>query len=126
MEDTIRTALDEVIEKEIRELSNFRSDSDEKKKAIDNLSTLYKLRIEEAKIDLDAKNADLDRDAKAEQAKSQAKDRMINVIVQCASVGLTLIAYDVWNKRGLLFEEKGTITSPMTRNLYSKMIPKLF
>ena len=56
--------------------------------------------------------------------KDQNLDRWIGLGVQ---VGLAVggwLVYDIWNRRGLKFEETGTITSPWTRNLVSRMLPK--
>lgn len=60
---------------------------------------------------------------KETQTRGMALDRWINLGLQ---VGLTLVgivAYDCWYRRGLKFEETGTVTTPMTRNLISKMLP---
>lgn len=124
MEDKIRESLDEVIGKEIENLSTFETGSKEKSTAIADLTQLYRLRIEEAKIE-QAKNEKYDElDIKHAQLNAQSLDRLINVGLQ---IGLTIggwIAYDIWNRRGLKFEETGTITSPWTRNLLSRMLPK--
>ena len=124
MEDRNQKLLDEVIGKEIQNLSDLPIGSQEKSKAVDNLTELYKLKIEEAKIKQAKAEKSEEMEIRQKQLKSQALDRWINVGVQ---VGLTigsLIAYDVWFKRGLRFEETGTITSPMTRNLLSRMLPR--
>lgn len=60
---------------------------------------------------------------KETQTRGMALDRWINLGLQ---VGLTLVgivAYDCWYRRGLKFEKTGTVTTPMTRNLISKMLP---
>lgn len=58
------------------------------------------------------------------QLDEQKLDRWVNLGMQVGLSILSIVAYDIWNRRGLKFEETGTITSPMTRNLLSKMLPK--
>lgn len=124
MEDRNQKLLDEVIEKEIRNLSILPSGSQEKSKAINDLTELYKLRIEEIKLkQAEAGNAE-DKILKQKQLKSQAWDRWVNVGVQIGLSTMGLIAYDIWYRRGLRFEETGTIGAPMTRNLISRMLPR--
>jgi hypothetical protein len=53
MNDEIRDMLNEEIKTGIQDLSNLNPGSEEKTKAINKLATLYKLRIEEGKVDLD-------------------------------------------------------------------------
>lgn len=123
MKDRIQKSLDEAIGKELENLSDSINET-EKEKSIENLSTLYKLRIEEAKIE-QAKNDKYDElEIKKAQLDSQAKDRVFNVALQA---GLTVggwLVYSLWFRRGLKFEEEGTVTSPWTRNLISRMFPK--
>lgn len=124
MKDKIQGLLDEVIVEEIRNLSDLEAGSKEKSAAVEDLTNLYKLKIEEAKIEQAKIEKSEEKDMKQAQLKSQALDRWINIGVQ---VGLAIggwVAYDIWNRRGLRFEETGTITSPMTRNLISRMLPK--
>lgn len=124
MEDRNQKLLDEVIGKEIQNLSDLPIGSQEKSKAVDNLTELYKLKIEEAKIKQAKAEKSEEMEIRQKQLKSQALDRWINVGVQVGLAIGSLIAYDVWFKRGLRFEETGTITSPMTRNLLSRMLPR--
>lgn len=37
---------------------------------------------------------------------------------------LPIVAYGIWYHKGLRFEETGTVTSPMTKNLIARMLPK--
>lgn len=131
MEDKIRKSLEDTIEKEIQNLSDLQTGSKEKSAAVEDLTKLYNLKIEETKVEqanveANEKRVMNDRDwlAKQEQLDSQIKDRWINVAVQVGLALSSLIAYNCWFKRGLRFEETGTVTSPMTKNLISKMLPK--
>lgn len=131
----IKDLLSEEIETEIEKLSSFADGSEEKNRAIKDLSVLHSLRINEIKVetereteknryDLDLLSRADDTSNKEAQRKSDRVNLIVNIVVQ---VGLAIggwIVYDIWNRRGLKFEETGTVTSPWTRNLMSKMTPK--
>ena len=128
MEDRIQEELNDVIEREIRNVSTLGTGTKEKSDAVRDLSELYRLRNEEAKVEVDRIDRKKQREAeiryRCEQSRSQAIDRWVNVGLQLALAVGGLMAYDVWYRRGLKFEETGTITSPMTKNLISRMIPR--
>lgn len=67
----IKSLLDEVIEKEIGNLESLSSGSDEKSKAIQNLATLHKLRIEEIKAETEAEEKRGRRVMDSEQRKAE-------------------------------------------------------
>lgn len=109
MDKTIQIMMDDVIKEEIGNLSAIPTGSEEYQSAVEGLKKLYELKIEESK---------------AEQAKADKRvDRWINVGLQASLTIATLIAYDIWFRRGLRFEETGTIRAPMTRNLLGRMLP---
>lgn len=115
--DEIKVMLDEEIKAEIEKLKSLDAGSDGKSSAVDDLTKLYKLRIEEQKAEMEREEQNARRDA-------EKAERMINIGLQ---VGLAVggwIVYDMWHRRGLKFELEGTVTSPWTRNLMSKMFPK--
>ena len=120
--DKIQALLDERIEKDIQNLDML--DGSQKSDAIDDLTKLYKLRIEDTKINVDQAVSAKELELKQKQANSQKVDRWINVGLQVGLSLASLIAYDIWFRRGLKFEETGSIGSPMTRNLLSRLIPK--
>lgn len=139
--DDIKQMLDEQIKTEIEGLASLQTGSEEKSKATHVVTELYKLRLDEMKIKaereehldrnelerdkhfLESQSRDDERVLKEVQYKSQNLDRWINVGLITGQLLITIIAYDIWNRRGLKFEEEGTIRSPHTRNLLSKMIP---
>ena len=146
MDDKTKELLVKAIERGFEDLEQIEDESEEKSEAVENIVKLYKLKIEEnrseaqAKNDLEIRNKDLvlkenqmkndlkvsrkELRIKENQINEQSMDRWVNFGIQ---VGLGLIgifAYDRWYRRGLKFEETGTITAPMTRNLLSKMLPK--
>ena len=61
-----------------------------------------------------------------EKRKNYRKECVIKIFsasIPIIATLATLLAYDIWNKRGLKFEETGSITSSTNRNLFSKMTP---
>lgn len=133
--DKIKEMLDDTIKSEIQKINSMATGSDVKTKAIDDVSKLYRLRIEEEKIETEQETKKYELNLKEDSIKlesyykddvlkSQFKDRWIGMSVQ---VGLAIcgwLAYDIWLRRGLKFEETGMVTSPLTKNLMSKMLPK--
>lgn len=124
MKDRIQKQLDEVIQTELNGIESSMSSS-EKEKAIANVTELYKLRIEESKLE-QAKNERLtEQDMKEAQLKGQKLDRWLNIGLQ---VGLTVggwLMFSMWQRREMKFELEGTPTTPMFRNILSQMTPKL-
>lgn len=135
MEDMTRSLLESEIESMFDDLSNLDAGSKEKSSAINDVVNLYKLKIEENKSNwefdekyeqriMDDEHHQHDNELKEKQLRTQNMDRWINIGLQVGLTLVSIIAYDRWYRRGLKFEETGTISSPMTRNLLSKMLPK--
>lgn len=133
MEDKTRELLDKAIEAGFSDLSS--ADEARQEIAVDNVVNLYKLKIEEdrniwdsnEKYDrrvMEEESHDRETELKEKQMKEQSLDRWINVGVQAGLTLFSIIAYNCWFNRGLKFNETGTITDPMTKNLLSKMLPK--
>lgn len=152
MKDKNQDYLNEEIERGILNLETLDPTSEEYAKAVESLAKLYKLRIEENKNDaelgekvetrlkeheksereLDIKSRQVDNEVifhdqddqiKKDQMRNQTIDRWVNVGLQVGLTMLGIIAYDCWYRRGLKFEETGTVTSGMTRNIISRMLP---
>lgn len=121
MDNKINKLLDETIEKEIRSLASLENGSEQKSSAVDDLKKLYELKLEKTKIE-QAKSESMNRE---KQAKSQFWVQVGGIAAQ-VGVGIAgFIAYDIWNRRCLNFETNGVIGSPTTRNLLSRMIPRI-
>ena len=141
----IQSLLDGVIETEIQNLESLSSGSDEKSKAIQNLATLHKLRIEEIKAgtdadekrerrkmdseqrkaELDGKEADRDREEtfQKRQAMDQMIDRCVRTGVAVGELVLPLVFYGIWMNKGFKFEETGSFTSTTFKNLLNRFRP---
>lgn len=114
--DESRKLLEEEIQEEIKRLSSLKPGSDERKKAIDELSTLYQLKTNEVKSLEEAK-------VKNDQLSEQVKDRWFKAGIAAAELIVPLMFYGVWMKRGFKFEETGTFTSTTFRGLFNRFRP---
>lgn len=125
--EKIRNLLDEEIEAEFGSLESLGFGSKEHLTATENLATLYKLKIEDAKIamDFDEKAANREREEqfKKEQLAEQVKDRYFRLSVSAAELILPLVFYAIWMRRGFKFEENGTYTSTTFRGLFNRFRP---
>ena len=133
-EKRIEELLEEELIEQIKALSELEPGSDKKSKAIDDLSKLYRVRIEENKTVwdadekynrrvLDEKLNMTDSDFKSQQMTEQIKDRYFKVGIAAAELMIPLIFYGVWMNKGFKFEETGTITSTVFKGLINRFRP---
>ena len=124
--------LDDVIEVKLGQISKLASGSDEETKAVNALSNLYKLRLEEAKLQAQI-NSDSDKvlleqnRLVAEQSKAEA-DRINQIADIAERMTETLLKLGIGAGLfvvGLKFEENGSIGSFFVRNMSQKVLPKL-
>lgn len=134
MEKTTKELLDEAIETEIDNLYQISLKPDEKSKVVDDLVKLYKLKIEETKVEseIEEKNRiriseDMNRTyemkLKDNQLSEQVKDRYFRLGIAAAELILPLIFYGIWMRKGLKFEETGAFTSTTFKGLLNKFKP---
>lgn len=134
MSDEIKKELEKEILKEIQDLSALESGSKEKGSAIENLATLYKLIIEEVKIEHEAMEKAFDRgsadetsvrdlELKQRTLDESIKDRYFKLGLDVAGLIVPIIFYGIWMGRGLKFEETGTYTSTTFRGLFNRFKP---
>lgn len=123
MNKTIGVMIDDVIKEEIGNLSTLDTGSKEKTAAINDLKTLCEIQIEVEKVDNAAYEKNEELDLKMRQLDQSKLDRWVNVGLQIGLTAASLLAYDIWYRRGLRFEETGSVTTPMTRNLINRMLP---
>lgn len=120
-EKNIDELLSEEIAAQIKALSDLQSGTKEKSTAIDDLTKLYKLRIEENKSVWDAdekynrrmmdgESVTKDNDFKERQIAEQVKDRYFRVGIAAAELLIPLMCYGIWMNKGFKFEETGTFT----------------
>lgn len=134
MNENINELLDEEIAAEIRSISEMKDGSTEKSKAISDLTTLYKLRIEENKNLWEAdekydrrkmeEEAGLrDENIKRTQISEQIKDRYFKVGIAAAELMIPLVFYGIWMNKGFKFEETGAYTSTTFKGLFNRFRP---
>lgn len=135
MEDrNIEELLGEEIAAEIEAISELEPGSKEKSTAIDDLTKLYKLRIEENKSIWDAdekynrrvmeENANTqDDEIKRQQINETVKDRYFRVAIAGAELLIPLMFYGIWMRKGFKFEETGTYTSTTFKGLINRFRP---
>lgn len=130
----IEELLSGEIASQIKALSELTPGSKEKAMAINDLATLYKLRIDEHKVEWDADEkynsriADDEAKAREEELKrrqieEQVKDRYFKAGIAGAELIIPLIFYGIWMNKGFRFEEHGTISSQVFRNLINRFRP---
>lgn len=123
MNNEIKGMLEEEIKGGIQELSDFQLGSKEKTEAITSLATLYKLKIDDDKVQLEIEEKLNNDQLKLEDRLERNKDRYIRLGMEAAGIVLPLIFYAVWMKRGFKFEENGTYTSTTFRGLFNRFRP---
>lgn len=141
MNEEIRQALADEVLSQLKNLGNLESGSKEQQTAVDNVTKLYRLGLEDLKADTDydeklyRRDADeqreqheLDRQVHEEQLKrdqlaEQVKDRYFKLGMEAAGIILPLVFYAAWMKRGFKFEETGTYTSTTFRGLFNRFRP---
>lgn len=132
--NNIEELLNDEIAAQIRALNYLEPGSKEKSAAIEDLTQLYKLRIDENKSLMDAdekyQRRVMDEDSKAReeefkrmQMDEQKKDRLVRICIAGVELVVPLLFYNVWMKNGFEFEKNGAVSSFTFRNLVSKFKP---
>ena len=123
MVDKNRKLLEDTIESIIQDLSTLQIGSKERTAAIEDLTKLYKLKIEETKTELEQEEKFERRIMDSTQAVEQKKDRRIKYILEAVGIGAPLVFYGIWMHKGFKFEETGSITSPVFKGLINRFRP---
>jgi hypothetical protein len=122
-----RSLLEEEIKAEIKRLGALESGSQEHTTAVDSLTKLYKLKLEEDKNTYERldkiENREIDQESKTAQMAESVKDRYFRFGMAAAELVLPLMFYGVWMRRGFKFEQDGTFTSQTFRGLFSRFRP---
>ena len=123
MNNEIREMLEEEIKDKIRELPKLQAGSKEQTEAITNLATLYKLKIDDEKVQLEIEEKLNNERLRLEDRAERNKDRYIKLGIEATGIVLPLIFYAIWMRRGFKFEEHGTYTSTTFRGLFNRFRP---
>lgn len=127
MDNRVIELLDEAIVRKVERLNDDIYENSDKdcSDQIEEINTLHKMRIEEAKIEVAKREAAIKMAEQKTQAKNQKHDRLVNVAL---NAGLTIgswIMFTAWHRSEQKFELTGTPTTPIFRGLLSKMIPSI-
>lgn len=113
----------ELLESEIREelesIGTVAEGTEEKKNRIDDLSQLYKLKIESERIETDKMKAEKEFEAARIAAETAKKDRIAELVKAGVTTVIPIIAYMSMIAKGFKFEETGIFRSTTMRNLFS-------
>ena len=138
MEEKTTNLLEGAIRAQFENLSDLQPGSKDKAAAINELTALYRLKIEETKnelefnercqkgvmeLELRMQEEQLKRKQLKEQLEEQVRDRYFRLGIAAAEIRLPLIFYAVWMHEGFKFERTGTYVSPTFRGLYSRFRP---
>lgn len=108
-ENKINELLNDEIEREIENLKNIEPGSEDHAKAVESLTKLYQLK--------------LDEDTKTEDKKQIVIDIASQVVkcgIELAGIILPLKFYASWMQKGFEFEQTGTFTSSTFKALFQK------
>lgn len=133
MDEETKELLGGVIVNQIESLSNLQPGSKEMASAVHQLETLYRLRIDENKNELEywEKREARERDEEIRKNEEELKQKQIEMenlqwkIGLGVSTGLTLLGFVVyghWYHKGLKFSEFNTVTDPMVKQISSKLL----
>ncbi len=127
MGEEIKELLEEEIKFEIENLGSLDAGSQQHFTAVESLTKLYKLKIEEDKSSMDyveqEKSRNTEFDIKRNQMDEAVKDRYFRLGIAVAELILPLVFYGIWMNRGFKFEKDGTYTSQTFRGLFSRFKP---
>lgn len=126
MNEETRKMLDERIKAEMLNLDSLEAGTSEKSKVIDDLATLYKLKLDEEKLQKEyadkAATRKEEQDSKAAQLKEQVKDRWVRIVIAGVELIVPLVFYGGWINKGLKFEETGSLCSKTFMGFINKVI----
>lgn len=92
------------IKNQFEKVNDYKPGTAEYTSAVESLTKLYKLKIEETKNELDYEE-------KVERLEQENKHRKIGYVFSALGLGLPLIFNSIWMYKGFKFEENGTICS---------------
>lgn len=134
MDESIREALGTEILDKLNGLSELEAGTKEYQMALDNVVKLYRLGLDDARIENDANDKYYRNELESQkhedelknreqQAEEQKKDQLIKYGFEGAKILLPMIFYGIWMRRGFKFEETGTFTSTTFRGLFNRFRP---
>ncbi len=124
MMDEIYAKLNDGIGKHLDELAKFDVGSSEMSKAIDDVAVLYKLRIEEEKIELERERVAAEKSEKDKHTIFDKKKLIIDTAIAGAELILPLTVYGVLSYIGFAREFDGVVSSDTLKRVLNSIKPK--
>lgn len=134
MNEELVAMLDEEIRAEIEGLASLGFGSKEQSDAIENVTKLYRLRIEDSKAAMEY-NKEIDDDqfrreqmekeeqSRKEQLAEQRIDRYVRIGIAVTELMVPIMFYSIWMRKGFKFEETGSFTSTTFKGLINRFRP---
>ena len=120
MENQLQTMLEEELETQIKNLSRLGSGTKEKASAVEDVTKLYRLKLEEQKDASESIDREKEDQLKREQLKRESIFQNIRlgteIFIFIAEIGFA----SYWARRGFEFEKDGAFTSGTMKSLFSK------
>lgn len=127
MGDEIKEELMKEIKYEIENLYSLEAGTEEHSAAVESVSKLYKLKLEDDKQTMEhlekVNNRENENDFKEAERKECVKDRYVRIGIAAAELVIPLVFYGIWMRKGFKFEENGTYTSTTFRGLFNRFRP---
>ncbi len=132
MNKELKTKLHGVIEDEIERLTDLEDESEERATAIENITKLYRLEIDDNRIEYESTDKYRNSEIAEEDLKIKKDDTRKKFIMDAIKVGaeisivmLNLFALKHHLKDMYKFEETGTLCSEAGKKTFN-LVPKLF
>lgn len=127
-DDEIRESLDEVVLSSVEHVSGLAKDSEEYGKAVDNMTKMYRLRMEQAKADCEYDEAyqrrveeiekrQADNKLREQQLKQQHKEFKMKLLADVGTNAIKIGTFLVVGKWSAVLESGGVIASGTAKNL---------
>ena len=127
-DDEIRESLDEVVLSSVEHVSGLAEDSEEYCKAVDNMTKMYRLRMEQAKADCEYDEAyqkrieeiekrQADNKLREQQLKQQHKEFKMKLLADVGTNAIKIGTFLVVGKWSAVLESGGVIASGTAKNL---------
>ncbi len=120
MENNLRTMLEEELETQIANLSTLESGTKEKASAVEDVTKLYKLKLEEQKHIFEAEKQDFESESECNRAKKETIFRNVQLGTEVLIFIVELGFAWHWARKGFEFEKDGTFTSGTLKSLFSR------
>lgn len=127
-DNEIRESLDEVVLSSVEHVSGLAKDSDEYDKAVDSMTKVYRLRMEQAKADCEYDEAyqrrieeiekrQADNRLREEQLKQQHKEFKMKLLADVGTNAVKIGTFLIVGKWSAVLESGGVIASGTAKNL---------